>query len=192
MGATKEPAEKKTIFGILEDHQSITAALEALEASSGDEEALAILRSAADELDSKEREKIDDYGAVITALETRAKIAKAEADSYDDEIKRLKGIAKGLETQAKRLKEVLKAVMNAKGVDVLEGVMRKFRVQRNAQPALIVDEYKTPEELLENVPKEYIKMVPQIDIDAVKKALAEEGAELDFARYSYGDYIRMY
>lgn len=180
-----EPKEKKTFWQIIEDQKAIDAALEALAESPDSEEAKKILQDALNNAAESEKDKVDAYAGLMTAYDARAKIAKAEADTYSDEVKRLKGIQASFEGKVESLKAMLKEIMKLKGVDVLESDTNRFRLMNSPSAKLVFaeGEYQIPEEFTR------VSVVP--DTEKIKSHLTL-GGKLDFAHLEVGQYVRKF
>lgn len=117
-------------------------------------------------------EKVENYCKVIRQAEADGKALKDEAD-------RLKKRAESCTNKAKAMKEAIKKAMIETGNTSLDCGLFKIKVVNNGGSCAL----KTKD--IAEIPKEYIKMVPQIDMDAIKEYLKTlpEGVECAWAWY---------
>lgn len=118
------------------------------------------------ELEQDLKGKVDNYAALITAMNARAEVRKAEAD-------RLYHRAKIDINNAKFLRERLKAALEERGISKLETARYKVGVAKagGSIPVVIADEKALPDEFIR------ITEVRDVDKDAVRKAL-ESGRQV--------------
>lgn len=117
-------------------------------------------------------EKVENYCKVIRQVEADGKALKEEAD-------RLKERANTCTSKAKAMKEAIKKAMVETGNTSIDAGLFKLKVVNNGGTCAL----KTKD--ITEIPKEFIKMVPQIDTDAVKGYLKTlpEGVECAWAWY---------
>ena len=84
---------------------------------------------------AKRREREKAYRA---RLQTEAAEAKAEADAYNLEAERLKRLATTATNNENRLRELVRAAMEATGQTKIETPRFKARIQKNGQPKVTV------------------------------------------------------
>lgn len=118
------------------------------------------------ELEQDLKGKVDNYAALITAMNARAEIRKAEAD-------RLYHRAKVDVSNAKFLRERLKVALEDRGISKLETARYKVGVSKagGAAPVVIADESAIPIDFIR------ITEIREPDKDAIRKAL-ESGRQV--------------
>jgi hypothetical protein len=124
-----------------------------------------------DRLAEQEAEKLDAYVGLIRILEGEEAVAKAEAEQYT-----LK--AKARANKVKQLKERIKDhLIDTQRDKVTTATGRVLKIQANGGAATVeIDPIP-----LKDVPFEFVKVVREIDREAVREALSK-GEELTFAR----------
>lgn len=180
------PAIKQTrnIFDIEAELSQICEAFDQLEDAGEDPEILKSVESYVAKLLEEREGKVDAYTGLIKSFEARAKILRAEADTYREELDRLNGKAKTYENRIKRLKEWARLFMTAIGATRLEGKYSLLRIQANSAAALVVNEGTQACDVEER----FIKR--DLDEAAIRKAL-EAGEELPFAHLERGSHVRL-
>lgn len=104
-------------------------------------------------------EKADGYGKVIRQL-------TAEAESIDQEIKRLQARKKRILTNIDRMKSHLQNAMEVTGLRKFQAVLFSFAI-RACPPKVVIDEV-----LVENIPDEYLVYAqPTVDKMKIKEDL---------------------
>ena len=104
-------------------------------------------------------EKADGYGKVIQQL-------TAEAESIDQEIKRLQARKKRLLTNIDRMKSHLQNAMEVTGLRKFQAVLFSFAI-RACPPKVVIDEV-----FVENIPDEYLVYAqPTVDKMKIKEDL---------------------
>ena len=113
-------------------------------------------------------EKVERYCGVIGELEGVAEARAKEAD-------RVKQLASFDAAKAKRMRVVLLTTLQKLGIERMETLRYKLRLQRaGGKQSLAVDPF-------ESVPPEYTKTIVETDMDKVRRTL-ESGQELPFAK----------
>lgn len=117
-------------------------------------------------------DKADGYAAVISEIESNAEKISAE-------IKRLTERKKQLETRTKQMKERIMFAMNTIGKKKIATALHTFSVCKNGgKLPLVIDDNLS----LENILPEHIKVVTEIDKNAIRKYL-ESGGECSYAHF---------
>lgn len=132
-------------------------------------------------LQEQEAEKLDAYVGLIRILEGEEAVAKAEAEQYA-----LK--AKARTNKVKQLKDRIKEHLIATNRDkATTATGRVLKIQANGG-AVGVEIDPIP---IKDVPFEFVKVIREIDRDAVREALTK-GEELTFARLlKKGNHLRI-
>lgn len=127
----------------------------------------AVLTDTMDGIYGGVQDKIDSYMMVIREVE-------ADAEKYDEEIKRLTAQKKVLQNNAKRMKDHVMETMIAMGMKKIKTDHYNVSVAANGgvQPMEVAD--------IEKIPEEYRVYKPEADKEKIRKAL-EQGYILDFA-----------
>lgn len=116
-------------------------------------------------------DKADGYAYVIDSI-------NADVDTIDKEIKRLQARKKTLTANADSIKKSLYNAMLAIGKRKLKTAKHNFTIAKNGGKIPVV---YAPDMKVEQIPLEFVKVVQEVDKDAVREYL-ESGNELDFAR----------
>lgn len=118
------------------------------------------------ELEQDLKGKVDNYAALITAMNARAEVRKAEAD-------RLYHRAKVDSNNAKFLRERLKCSLEQRGISKLETARYKVGVSKagGATPLIIPDPTAVPADFIR------VTEIREPDKDAIRKAL-ESGQQV--------------
>ena len=162
------PAQPRTLFSISADISQLTTLLDEIE--DNDSESEQLITSWLEHLGSERDRKLDNYAALISELQARAAVRKAEA-------KRLSELAARDEKKAEMLKERLKFFFEINKLKTLDTPRYKLTLAKNGGKApLIVDESISPTEL----PEKFQKISIDLDKAAIRSAL-EAGESLDFA-----------
>jgi hypothetical protein len=113
--------------------------------------------------------KVDNYAALVTAMNARAEVRKAEAD-------RLYHRAKVDTGNAKFLRDRLKVALEERGISKLETPRYKVGVSKagGAAPVIIADQSALPVDFIR------VTEIREADKDAIRKAL-EAGKEVSGA-----------
>lgn len=109
--------------------------------------------------------KCDSYVAVMTNLESRSDLYKAEA-------KRLQAAAGVIDNNISRMKERLKYALESMGKTEIAGTYNKVKIVKNGGLA--------PLKITGQVPDCFTKITVEADNKRIREALAD-GQELDFA-----------
>lgn len=128
-------------------------------------------------VDLEIREKVDGYKYVIDRL-------KAASEQWEEREQELRKLRKGCELAAGRLKERIKELMHAKGVDDVKGNQWRFAMV-GCTKSLVIDESVLPA----GWTMEITQYVP--DRERIKQAL-DSGGEVPGARYEGGKALRSY
>lgn len=108
----------------------------------------------------------------------------AERDAYKAEAERLLSRAKSADAHFERLKAYVKEAMTSLGMEKWEHGVAKFRIQRNSQPTVIIDD----ESLL---PAEaFVQPPPQIDKRFILEAI-KAGKDVPGAYCEVGSHLRV-
>ncbi|HOD84222.1 MAG TPA: siphovirus Gp157 family protein [Phycisphaerae bacterium] len=160
---------KRTLLDITEDLQALD---DLLTEAGGDITGVeATVDAWLAELEQDLKGKVDNYAALITAMNARAEVRKAEAD-------RLYHRAKVDAGNARFLRERLKAALESRGINRLETDRYKVGVAKvgGAVPVVIPDPAAVAPEFIR------VKEIREPDKDAIRKALEAgrqvQGAEL--------------
>lgn len=161
-------AQPCTLFSISADIGELTALLDEIEGD--DIESARLIGEWLEKLGEERDRKLDNYAALISELQARASVRKAEA-------KRLAELAASDEKKAEILKERLKWFFEVNKLKTLQTARYKLSLTKSGgkQP-LILDDAISPTEL----PEKFQKLQVEPDKTAIRSAL-EAGEELDFA-----------
>lgn len=182
---TGEISRKQTLFDIGAELDAIYEAYDRLEGDEAEVYLKAALEAYFDQVGERLNDKLDGYCNLIKSAEAKAKIR-------EDEAKRLKGLADTDRNFAQRLKDRLKYWLEVTGNTKVETPYHKIAVQANggAVPLIWIAsgldgepvEVRDPgPDWVNTLPQEYVKQVPTIDNEAIRKSL-ESGEELPFAK----------
>lgn len=116
-------------------------------------------------------DKADGYAYVIDSI-------NADIDTINKEIKRLQARQKTLTANADSIKSSLYNAMLAIGKRKLKTAKHNFTIAKNGGKTPVL---YAPDMKVEQIPLEFVKVVQEVDKDAVREYL-ESGKELDFAR----------
>lgn len=116
-------------------------------------------------------DKADGYAYVIDSI-------NADVDTIDKEIKRLQARKKTLTANSDSIKSSLYNAMLAIGKRKLKTAKHNFTIAKNGGKTPVL---YAPDMKVEQIPLEFVKVVQEVDKDAVREYL-ESGKELDFAR----------
>lgn len=175
---SKEPAayqvdsqpqfKTRSLFSISDDLEKLN---ELLDECGDDVEQQQLINSWLEELGEEQDKKLDGYAALITEMQARAEVRKAEA-------KRMMELATADENRALQLKERLKWFFETHGLKTVETARYKLQIQRNGGKApLILKDGLSPTEL----PERFQKVSINPDTVAIREVL-ERGEKLDFAQ----------
>lgn len=157
----------RTLLDITDDLQALD---DLLTEASGDVTGVEVTVDAwLAELEQDLKGKVDNYAALITAMNARSEIRKAEAD-------RLYHRAKVDANNAKFLRERLKFAFEQRGISQLETARYKVGVSKvgGATPIVIPDPASIPSEFVR------VTEIREPDKDAIRKTL-ESGKEVSGA-----------
>ncbi|MBD2180493.1 siphovirus Gp157 family protein [Aerosakkonema funiforme] len=162
-------AHPRTLFGISADLSQLNVLLDELDGD--DEESKQLITSWLEELGEERDRKLDNYAALISELEAKAAVRKAEA-------KRLAELAAADEKRAQMLKERLKWFFEVNNLKTVDTARYKLSMTKHGGKApLLLDESVSPTEL----PEKFQKITVEPDKTAIRAAL-EAGEELEFAQ----------
>ena len=161
----------RTLFEITEDLLRLDALLSDLGGDVTDEQLEAEITGWFAELGAERKVKIDNYVMLIAEMEARAEMRAAESE-------RLKALARVDENNARRLRDRLKAHMEACGDTKLETNRFLLSLQKNGGKQRVTILLPV-EQLPEFYTETQVTVVP--DLDTIRQAL-EAGEVLDFAR----------
>lgn len=116
-------------------------------------------------------DKADGYAYVIDGI-------NADVDAIDKEIKRLRARKETLTNNADRIKSHLYNAMLTIGKRKFKTAKHSFTIAKNGGKIPVL---YAPDMKVEQIPLEFVKVVQEVDKDAVREYL-ESGKELDFAR----------
>lgn len=154
MGETKE-----TLFGLAGQY------LELLDLASDPYTDPELLKETMEGLLGEIETKTDGYCAVITALQNRLELYKAEAA-------RMTNLAKYIENNIADMKYCIKSAMEAMEITEIDGTYNKLKIVKNGG--------KQKVEYTGEIPDNYKRIVYEADTEKIRKAL-EAGEKLDFA-----------
>jgi t-SNARE complex subunit (syntaxin) len=162
-----DPTPARTLFSISADIQQLNAVLDDLD----DTEQQQFITDWLENLETERDRKLDNYATLITELEARADVRKAEA-------KRLMELVAADEKRAKLLKERLKYFFETNQLKKVEtNRYRLSLVKHGGKAPLILDE--SVEATL--LPERFRRVNIEPDTKAIREAL-EAGEQLDFAQ----------
>lgn len=163
------PVQPRTLFNISADLNQLNLLLDELEGD--DEESRQLITSWLAKLGEERDRKLDNYAALISELEAKASVRKAEA-------KRLAELAASDEKRAEMLKERLKWFFESNQLKTVDTTRYKLTLTKHGGKApLILDNSISPTEL----PEKFQKVSVEPDKSAIRAAL-DAGEDLDFAR----------
>lgn len=161
-------AQPRTLFSISADIDELNALLDEIEGD--DVESAKLIGEWLEKLGEERDRKLDNYAALISELQARASVRKAEA-------KRLAELAISDEKRAEMLKERLKWFFEVNKLKTVETARYKLSLTKSGgKPPLILDDDISPTDLPEKFQKAHV----EVDKTAIRAAL-EAGEELDFA-----------
>lgn len=191
----------KSIFDIEADWLETANLLESIETDdtlTDEQRAAAIeaLEANLERLLAAEASKIDNWCRFIRNADARAKLIRAEAKAYKEEMDRYSKEAKAEEGKAARLKAFAAKLMLARGQTAMHGEAFKIRLQDNSAPSVVYiyeGRDMTREEFMlvvrpEDLPERFTKRV--LDPHAVEEALIH-GEKVEFARRERGVHVRL-
>lgn len=160
---------KKTLIDIAEDVIALDDLLDELEGDvSGQDAAVAAFL---EENDRALSTKVDGYAGLISELEHRAAVRKAEA-------KRIADLAKAEENRARYLKQRLLHALDAMGIGRVDTDRYRVSTANNGGKIPVVCEVG-----VDDLPEQFVrtKIEHKPDLDALREAL-EQGAEVPGVR----------
>ncbi|MFB2935948.1 siphovirus Gp157 family protein [Aerosakkonemataceae cyanobacterium BLCC-F154] len=161
-------AQPRTLFSISADIDELSTLLDEVEGD--DVESAKLIGEWLERLGEERDRKLDNYAALISELQARAAVRKAEA-------KRLAELAASDEKKAEMLKERLKWFFEIHKLKTVETVRYKLSLTKSGgKPPLILDDGISPTDLPEKFQKSHV----EADKTAIRAAL-EAGEELNFA-----------
>ncbi len=191
----------KSIFDIEEEWLETANLLESIETDDTltDEQRAAAtdaLEANLERLLTAEASKIDNWVRFIRQHDAQAKLIRAEAKAYKEEMDKYAKAAKAAEGKASRLKAFAAKFMLARGQTAMHGEAFRIRLQENSAPSVIyIHEGRemTREEFMkvvrpEDLEERFTKRV--LDPAAVEEALIH-GEKVEFARRERGVHVRL-
>ena len=181
-------APKRNIFDIDAELDQIAEAFDTLEEGGVEDDVKAAVLAYFGGLLDERDQKLDRYAGLIAAKAAAASIRKAEADAYQAEADRLKGLAKADDNAAKSAKRYLQILFESKGWTKIETKFHKFWVQANGgKPPVRLAPGLDPNA----VDARFQKVTVEIDEGAVREALLA-GEVLEFAELApVGSHLRV-
>ena len=130
-------------------------------------------------IDGELEVKLENYGKIITEIDSEALALKAEED-------RLSARRKVLENSSERMKKAVEEAMRAVGKTKVKTELYSFGIQKNPASLKLADEID-----FDNIPMEYVIFPePKIDKEAVKDAI-KGGATFDWAHMEQSESLRI-
>lgn len=161
-------AQPRTLFNLSDEISQLNVLLDELDGD--DTESKQLLTNWLEQLGEERDRKLDNYAALISELQAKAAVRKAEA-------KRLAELAAADEKRAQMLKERLEWFFSVNKLKTVETTRYKLSLAKNGGKApLILDESLSPTQL----PEKFQKISVEVDKTAIRAAL-EAGEDLDFA-----------
>ena len=159
---------KRSLFNISEDLEHLN---ELLDEVGNDVEQQELINNWLDSVGEERDRKLDGYAALISEMQARADVRKAEA-------KRMQELAATDENRARLLKARLKTFFETHDIKTIETPRYKLTLAKNGGRApLILDENLA----VTSLPEHFQKVSIDADTTAIREAL-EKGELLDFAR----------
>ncbi len=168
-----EPVEQphsklRTLFSIGEDLERLN---ELLDDCGDDAQQQELISHWLEQTGAERDKKLDGYCALITEMQARAEVRKAEA-------KRLAELAAADESRARLLKDKLKTFFESHGIKTVQTPRYKLSLAKNGGKApLILDDSVSATQL----PEQFQKVSIDPNTAAIREAL-ERGEHLEFAR----------
>ena len=159
---------RRSLFNISEDLEKLN---DLLDGAGDDAEQQEIISQWLDSVGEERDRKLDGYAALISEMQARADVRKAEA-------KRMQELATTDDNRARLLKDRLKAFFLTHDLKTVNTNRYKLTLAKNGGKApLILDENLAVTQL----PEHFQRVSIDPDTVAIREAL-EAGTELDFAR----------
>lgn len=166
-----------TLFEIATDLRNLSEAIAQAEDAPEDlkGELDAVFASMAEATHAELSQKLDNYARLITSLQNKAELRRAEAANFAQEAARLNGLAAADDGAVRRLKERLQTFMEVSGMDKMESDFHKFSLAKvGGKLPLVVDDGA-------GVPERFQRVSVDLDKNLVRAAL-EGGEKLEWAR----------
>ncbi len=158
----------RTLFSLSEDLEKLN---ELLDECADDTEQQQLLESWLKHLGDERDKKLDGYAALITEMQARAEVRKAEA-------KRLMELAAADDNRAKLLKDRLKWFFEAHNLKTVDTTRyRLFLAKNGGKAPLVIDQSV----MVSRIPERFQKVSVDFDKEAIREAL-ERGEHLNFAQ----------
>lgn len=158
----------RSLFSISDDLEKLS---ELLDDCGDDAQQQELINSWLEQLGEERDRKLDGYAALISEMQTRAEVRKAEA-------KRLMELAADDEKRARLLKERLKWFFETHNFKTVETARYKLTIQHNGGKAPLILDESVPCTAL---PERFQKVSIDPNTTAIRQAL-EAGEHLDFAQ----------
>ena len=164
----QSPTLTRSLFSISEDLEKLS---ELLDECGDDAEQQELINSWFEQLGEERDRKVDNYCALVTEMQARSEVRKAEA-------KRLMELAAEDEKRARLLKDRLKWFFETHNLKTVETARYKLSIQRNGGKAPLILDQSVPSTSL---PERFQKVSIEPNTTAIRNAL-EAGEDLDFAQ----------
>ncbi len=162
---TEQP--KRTLFSISDDLQHLNDLLDEVGDDAQQQELIA---QWFETLGEERDRKLDGYAALISEMQTRADVRKAEA-------RRMQELASTDENRARLLKDRLKWFFETHNITKVETSRYKLQLQRNGGKAPLILDESVP---VTQLPEQFQKISVDADTAAIREVL-ERGEHLNFA-----------
>lgn len=163
-----EPQFKRTLFSISDDLQHLNDLLDEVGDDAQQQE---LINNWLDAVGEERDKKLDGYAALISEMQARADVRKAEA-------RRLQDLAATDENRARLLKERLKSFFQLHDIKTIDTARYRLSLAKNGGKApLILKDDLSPTQL----PEQFQKVSIDADTAKIREAL-EAGESLEWAR----------
>lgn len=166
--AQPQTQPKRTLFSISDDLQRLNDLLDEVGDDAQQQELIA---QWFETLGEERDRKLDGYAALISEMQTRAEVRKAEA-------RRLMELAASDENRARLLKNRLKYFFETHNLKTVETPRYKLQLQRNGGKAPLILDDSIP---VTQLPERFQKVSIDADTTAIRAAL-DAGESLEWAR----------
>lgn len=173
----EKPQPKRTLFTIGDDLEHLT---ELLDNAGDDAEQLTLINEWFETLGTERDTKLDNYASLISEMQGRAAIRKAEAQ-------RMSELAASDELRAKQLKDRLKTFFEQHDIKKIDTQRYRLSLCNNSTRPLVINPDTSPTDL----PEPFQKVSVEANTTAIREAL-KAGTELSFAHLGEaGKHIRI-
>ena len=162
-----EPQPKRTLFSISDDLQRLNDLLDEVGDDAQQQE---LINNWLDAVGEERDRKLDGYAALISEMQARADVRKAEA-------RRMQDLAATDENRARLLKERLKSFFQTHDLKTIETPRYKLSLQRNGGKAPLILDDSIP---VTQLPEQFQRVSIDADTEMIREAL-EAGESLPFA-----------